>query len=221
MAQAFQKPAADTPLGFFCAIFNCAGWVLSAFHRLPTPPVYHPSRPFFAIAVVFRLVHPEKIFAAYPIRESHRMPAPAPRRAFPTRFLPSSPATLDSRAACPPSLRELHALALSHSRPHAELAHWPGHWHWVHTDFPALTPVVGGIEWVSTPLIALGRARTVFPVINQRRLISPLAPFWFTASLTRSRQSRVPWHGDVAHPLRFRATSCKLAAIKPRYVRRG
>ena len=169
----------------FCVFCNSGGWLLSACHQL--------NRPTYAILFVIGLgitvAFGRKLFSAWlPANRQFERPRRF-RRMFPLAFLVLAVMAIAGGALYPPNNYD----ALAYRTP--RVLHWlaEGRWHWIHTEFHRLNVRGCGIEWVSTPFIALMRTDRLLFLINAICFL--LLPGRVFAILTRlDVRSRAAWH---------------------------
>jgi hypothetical protein len=143
---------------WLCAGLNCAGWVLSAAHRL-TPAGYAVASLAGLAALIFRWRKTPE--AEPPPARWHKFRRRF-RKPFPLAFLILAALAFLGGALYAPSNYD----ALAYRIP--RVLHWldGGQWHWIHSIFPRVNNRVCGIEWFSTPLITFtGTDRLLF-IIN-------------------------------------------------------
>ena len=148
------------PVAFWiwiCAYLNCVGWILSAAHEL--------NGGGYAVALLAGLAGLAG-WQRYVGQPFHRLFRPPRRRRFrnffPLSFLFLAVLVFGSGIAYGPSNYD----GLAYRIP--RILHWldAGQWHWIHTVFPRLNGRACGVEWVSTPLILLGRSDRLLFLIN-------------------------------------------------------
>src|SRR6266851_7522498 len=142
----------------FCVFCNCAGWILSAFHRLN--PIGYATAFVLSASLMF-------IFR-------HRLFPPPGRGVKLTRLI------LRFRRPFPLSFLVLAALALLGGLLYApnnydalayripRVLHWlaEGRWNWVHTEFQRLNTRGCGMEWITAPFIVFTRTDRLFFLID-------------------------------------------------------
>lgn len=138
-----------------CAFLNCLGWLLSALHMLNRTG-YLVAFALAGIAVWFwhKRANPKLFSAIAPRKLKSRF-----RRGFPRAFLILAALAILGGVLYPPSNYD----ALAYRVP--RMLHWltAEQWHWIHTDFYRVNVRACGVEWVTTPLIALaGTDRLAF-----------------------------------------------------------
>lgn len=170
---------------WFCAYLNCAGWTLSALHQL--------NAGGYAVVLLFGSAgwwHWRRKTAA-PFLPRVRWGRLRRRycRPFPAAFLVLAALAFLGGALYAPNNYD----ALAYRLP--RILHWlaDGRWHWIHTMFPRVNARACGIEWVSTPLIALTNTDRLLFLINMISLV--LLPGLVFSVFTRlGVRQRVAWH---------------------------
>jgi hypothetical protein len=170
---------------WLCAGLNCAGWVLSAIHRL-TPAGYAAALLAGLATLIFwwRKTPEAK---PLPVRwhKFHRRF----RNPFPLAFLVLAAMAFLGGALYAPNNYD----ALAYRIP--RVLHWLAgeHWHWINSIFPRVNNRVCGIEWVSAPLIALtGTDRLLFLINGISFLFLPGLVFSVFTRL--GVHHRAAWH---------------------------
>jgi hypothetical protein len=132
---------------WFCAYLNCAGWALSAMHQLNAGGYAVALVLWFAALLVWRKKTSVQIIPKVRWQKVCRRF----RKPFPLAFLILVAMTFLGGLIYAPSNYD----GLTYRIP--RILHWlaAGQWHWIHTDFPRVNQRACGVEWVSTPLIAL------------------------------------------------------------------
>ena len=143
---------------WLCAGLNFAGWVLSGMGQLN-------ATGYIAVLVIgvtgffiWRHFDRAERSSHAPFRKSlHRF-----KRPLPLAFLILSMMVFVGGAIYAPTNYD----GLAYRLP--RVLHWlaAGRWEWVHTDFPRLNNRACGIEWVSTPLVALLKTDRFLFLIN-------------------------------------------------------
>ncbi|HTV39231.1 MAG TPA: hypothetical protein VMF08_01540 [Candidatus Sulfotelmatobacter sp.] len=170
---------------WLCAGLNVAGWALSAIGQLN-------AAGYIAVLVIGVIG-----FCAWRHFDRSERPSRAPirkwlhrfKRPLPLAFLILSAMILAGGAIYAPTNYD----GLSYRLP--RVLHWlaAGKWHWIHTDFPRLNNRACGIEWVSTPLVALLKTdRFLFLINFVSFLFLPGLTFGVLSRLGVRR--RVAWH---------------------------
>ena len=178
-------PACVTIWIWLCAYLNCAGWTLSALHRL--------NAGGYAVALTLGLaavlVWKQKSGAPlYPKIHSQKFLRRF-RRGFPLGFLVLAALAFLGGALHPPTNYD----ALAYRLP--RVLHWlaAGQWHWIHSAFDRLNNRSCGIEWVSAPVLALLKSdRPLFLINFISFLLLPGLVFGVFTRLGVGR--RVAWH---------------------------
>jgi hypothetical protein len=170
---------------WFCAYLNCAGWVLSALHRLDKvgyAVVF--ALGFGALwfwkqktgAQLFPRIHPPKFRRRF-------------KRIFPLCFLGLAALAFLGGALYAP----VNFDALAYRTP--RVLNWLAEngWHWIHTDFQRLNTRTAGFEWLTAPqFLFLHTDRFVF-LLNVISFL--LLPGRIFAVLTRLGVGpRAAWH---------------------------
>jgi hypothetical protein len=170
---------------WLCAGLNVAGWVLSAMGQLNAAGYIVAL--LIGATAFFVWRHFEKL--ERPPRSGFRVWLRRFKRPFPMAFLVLSAMAFLGGVIYPPTNYD----GLAYRLP--RVLHWlaAGQWHWIHTDFPRLNNRACGIEWVSTPLVALFKTDRLLFLIN-------FIPFLFLPGLTfgvltrLGVRRRVAWH---------------------------
>lgn len=170
---------------WFCGYLNCVGWGLSAIHQLNAVGYAIALAIWFAAFFIWQKRTFEKILAGICWRKIRwRF-----RKLFPLAFLVLTVMAIVGGVLYPPTNYD----ALAYRVP--RILHWlaAGQWHWVHTVFGQINNRSCGIEWVSTPLIALLRTDRLLFLINSISFL--FLPGLVFSLLTRLNvQRRVAWH---------------------------
>ena len=178
-------PAAVLFWVWLCAYLNCAGWTLSALHQL--------NAGGYAIGLLIGFVG----LLLWRKRTSQSVLPRVRWQKFCRRFRHPFPAAFLILAAMVFLGGLLHAPnnydGLTYRIP--RILHWlaDGRWHWIHTMFPRVNARACGIEWVSTPLIALLKTDRLLFLINLVSFL--LLPGLVFSVFTRlGVRRRVAWH---------------------------
>src|SRR5215469_14011657 len=170
---------------WFCAYLNCAGWALSAIHRLNAGGYAVILTVWFLALIIFRKAQRRQIPPVIRWRTlRHRF-----RKPFPLAFLILAAMAFVGGAIYAPNNYD----ALAYRIP--RVLHWlaADQWHWIHTCFPRLNTRACGIEWVSAPVIALLKTdRPLFLISVISFLLLPSLIFSVFTKL--GVRARVAWH---------------------------
>jgi hypothetical protein len=170
---------------WLCAYLNCAGWVLSALHELN--PTGYAGALVVGLGILLLWKHQRGIsFCSkfyYP-RWQRRF-----RRGFPLAFLILTVLAVLGGILYAPTNYD----ALAYRLP--RILHWlaAGQWHWIHTAFERLNTRAPGMEWVSTPIIALGKSDRPLFLINVISFLF-LPGLIFSLFTRLGVRPRVAWH---------------------------
>ena len=169
----------------FCAFCNCAGWILSGFHRLNA----RGYAVAFGTALVSLFVFRRQIFSDPFRRWSWVAQRRRFSRLFPLAFLILSCMAILGGVLYGPSNYD----GLAYRTP--RVLHWlaEGRWHWIHTDFQRLNTRGCGMEWVTAPFLALtGSDRFLFAINAVCFLLLPGRTFSLFTRMGIS--SRTAWY---------------------------
>ena len=182
--QQSNSPAVPAFWVYFCAFCHCAGWILSAFHRLDR--LGYSIAFGLGLAAVWFLR--DRLFGGKGVRRSWQISQRRFRRLFPLGFLILAALALLGGALHAPNNYD----ALVYRTP--RVLHWlaEGRWHWIHTDFGRLNNRGCGIEWVTAPLLLFTRGDRALFLVNAISFL--LLPGRVFALLTRlGVRPRVAW----------------------------
>ena len=140
-------PVVVTTWVWLCAYLNCAGWALSAIHRLNAGGYAVALLVWFAALCLWRKRTARRFLPRPQWLKLYRRF----RRPFPLAFLVLAALAFLGGALYAP----VNYDALAYRIP--RVLHWlaAGQWHWIHTVFLRLNGRACGTEWVSAPLLAL------------------------------------------------------------------
>ena len=168
-----------------CAYLNCAGWALSALHKLNAVGYAVALALGFVGLLVWRKQTSAHLFPEVRRQKYLRRF----RKPFPLAFLILAVMAFLGGAIHAPTNYD----ALAYREP--RVLHWLAaeHWYWIHTIFPRVNNRSCGIEWVSAPVLALLKTDRLLFLINTVSFL--LLPGLVFSLFTRlGVRRRVAWH---------------------------
>ena len=169
----------------FSSFCSCAGWVLSALHKLDAAG--YGVTLLLGLAAIWMLrgrLFPGNL-CGWNLRKQRRRF----HRAFPLAFLVLALLAILGGAIHAPSNYD----ALAYRIP--RVLHWlaAGQWHWIHTGFQRVNTRACAIEWLSAPLIVLTKTDRWLFLINAASFLL-LPGLVFSVFRRVGVSPRVAWH---------------------------